>query len=142
MQIDPDNHIVQLCARGMEMEGAGEREEAKSLFIQAWDESENDFEKFIAAHYVARHQTSVQEKLIWDNKALECAKRVSDDSLCGHFPSLYLNIGKCHEDLGHMDNARENYRMGLSFAHCLTDDGYGRMIRAGLEAGLKRSGIG
>ena len=59
MQIDPNNNVVKLCTQGMAMEGQGKPEEASKLFIKAWDEGTNDFEKFTAAHYVARHQKSV-----------------------------------------------------------------------------------
>lgn len=56
MQFDPNNHVVKPCANGMDKEGQGKLEEASSLFFQAWNEATNDFEKFTAAHYVARHQ--------------------------------------------------------------------------------------
>jgi hypothetical protein len=52
----------------MEMEEKGNPEEAKNLFIQAWNESTNDFEKFLAAHYVARHQTNPADRLIPSEK--------------------------------------------------------------------------
>jgi rifampin ADP-ribosylating transferase len=48
----------------MEMEVKGNPEEASKLFLQAWNEATTDFEKFTAAHYVARHQKSVADKLI------------------------------------------------------------------------------
>jgi hypothetical protein len=56
MQFDPNNNIVKLCTQGMSLEGEGKKEEALKLFQQAWDEATHDFEKFTAAHYVARHQ--------------------------------------------------------------------------------------
>ena len=34
----------------------GQMDKAKLLFLQAWNESDTDFEKFTAAHFVARHQ--------------------------------------------------------------------------------------
>ena len=136
MQLDPENRIVKLCALGMEMEGRPE--EAKRIFQQAWDEATNPQEKFIAAHYVARHQESVSDKLKWDKIALELALEIDDDSSKGALPSLYLNIAKCYEDLGETDLARDHYRLGLSLLDELQDDGYGNMIRNGLENGLKR----
>jgi len=77
MLFDANNKIVQLCARGMELE-ATQPDIAKNLFMQAWDASTNDFEKFTAAHYVARHQTSIKDKLYWDKIALEFALKVDD----------------------------------------------------------------
>lgn len=34
---------------------------AKELFLQAWHAAVNDFEKFTAAHYVARHQPTTAD---------------------------------------------------------------------------------
>lgn len=65
MLIDPNNNVVRLCAQGMDQEGKGNPEDAGKLFLLAWAEATNDFEKFIAAHYVARHQHSVADKLKW-----------------------------------------------------------------------------
>jgi len=47
------------------MEGKGNAEEASKLFLQAWNEATNDFEEYIAAYYVARHQDNVPAKLKW-----------------------------------------------------------------------------
>lgn len=38
MYFDPNNNIVQLCAKGMELEGVGNSFEASELFLQAWNE--------------------------------------------------------------------------------------------------------
>ena len=61
------------------VKGKGQKTEALQLFQQAWDRASNDVEKFIAAHYVARHQESVQDKLKWDEIALNLALQVNDD---------------------------------------------------------------
>ena len=137
-QFDPENNIVKLCALGMEMEALGKPAAALNLFQQAWEEATNDFEKFTAAHYVARHQRSIDEKLKWDEISLNLAHSVSDDKMKGTFPSLYLNVGKCYEDLKDYDKAKKHYELGLSFVSFLPDDGYGRMIKAGLKNGLDR----
>jgi hypothetical protein len=136
--IDPQNKIVQLCAEGMQEEGAGKPEAAKALFLQAWNEAANAFEKLIAAHYVARLQGSAPGKLEWDTQALNYAKEVSDEGIKGAFPSLYLNIAKGYEDMDDTQAAEDNYRLALSFVPFLQDDGYGKMILSGIEAGLKR----
>ncbi len=61
--VDPENHVVRLCVRGMGAEARGEEDEARRLFLQAWDEATDDYEACIAAHYVARHQTTPQDTL-------------------------------------------------------------------------------
>jgi rifampin ADP-ribosylating transferase len=139
MQFDPDNTIVQLCAKGMEMEGAGKPEEAARLFGEAWTKASNDFEKLTSAHYVARHQSTVKDKLTWDETALHFALRIPDTNIKDVLPSLYLNIGKCYEDLNDPDTALKNYELALDHARSLPDDGYGNMIRAGIANGIKRT---
>ncbi|HEY1053841.1 MAG TPA: rRNA adenine methyltransferase [Emticicia sp.] len=138
MQFDTNNKIVQMCGQGMMLEGKGKKEEAFRLFQQAWDEAANDFEKFTAAHYVARHQASIADKLKWDETALQHALNINDDSVKATYPSLYLNIGKCYEDLNDFENARKNYQLALSFTDLLPDEGYGKMIKGGILNGIER----
>jgi tetratricopeptide (TPR) repeat protein len=134
MQFDPNNKIVKLCVQGMNMEA----QKAKQLFLQAWNEASNDFDKFIAAHFVARHQKTVKDKLKWDITALHCALKIHDDDMKAYYPSLYLNIGKCYEDLKNVDKAIKNYQLALSYTDYLQDDGYGRLIKSGINNGINR----
>lgn len=138
MEFNQDNKIVQLCAKGMEMEGQGQPAEASFLFNEAWTAATTDLEKFIAAHYVARHQKTIADKLKWDNAALMHALNINDEAIEETLPSLYLNIGKCYEDLHDFDNAKSNYQLAFSFMHFLPDNGYGHMIKAGIKKGLDR----
>src|SRR5437868_15318749 len=108
MDFNPNNKIIKLCIQGMQLEGEGKPEEASRLFLQAWNESTNDFEKFTAAHYVARHQENVSDQLKWLETALHSALNVNDDAVKGAFPSLYSNIPKCYEELADLDIAKEN----------------------------------
>ncbi len=138
MQFDPSNKVIQLCAKGMEMETNQKPEEAQTLFLQAWNEATNDFEKFTAAHYVARHQKSIQDKLKWDEIALAFALKINDSSMTANYPSLYLNIAKCYEDLKDFGNAQKNYQVALSYADLLPDNGYGQIIKSGIKNGIQR----
>lgn len=138
MPFDPNNNIVKLCAEGMHLEGEGKKEEALTLFQKAWNEASDDFEKFTAAHYVARHQASITDKLQWDEAALSFALKINDGSVNETYPSLYLNIAKCYEDLKQADKATKYYQLALSYAGALPDDGYGNMIKQGINNGLKR----
>ena len=138
MEFDTNNNVVKLCAQGMSFEGEGKKEEAFKMFKQAWNEATSDFEKFTAAHYVARHQKSVIDKLKWDETALSFALKINDEKMKGTYPSLYLNIGKCYEDLNDFDNARKNYEIANSFTSFLSDDGYSKMIKGGIINGIER----
>jgi len=138
MLFDQQNPINQLCAQGMLLEGEAKPEEAAKLFMQAWNEATNTAERFIAAHYVARHQDSVADKLKWDETALSLALELDNPEVNGALPSLYLNIAKCYEDLKDFDKARANYQSALESTKFLLDDGYGNMIRSGIKNGLDR----
>lgn len=138
MQFDPENPVNKLCASGMEKEGEGKPDEAAQLFRQAWNEAQTVQEKFTAAHYVARHQASIADKLSWDKTALHYALETGNAEAQSVYPSLYLNIAKGFEDLGNFAGARENYQLALKYAEHLGDDGYGKLIRNGIQNGLER----
>ncbi len=123
MEFNPNNNVVKLCIQGMDMEGKGNPEEAGRLFLQAWNEATNDFERFLAAHYVARHQNTVPDKLRWLETALQLALKINDETVQAAFPPLYSTIAKCYEDLGDPDNAKKNYASAGSFTDKVSDSG-------------------
>jgi len=111
LDVDPNNPIVRLCVEGMECEGMGRFEDAARLFLSAWNQSADDFERCIAAHYVARHQRNPIETLKWNQQSLDYANAVADERVREFYPSLYLNMGKAHEDLGNREVAKQFYEM-------------------------------
>ncbi|MDX2059461.1 MAG: hypothetical protein SFV24_16745 [Gemmatimonadales bacterium] len=134
---DPDNPIVDLCARGMMAEGEGRAEEARALFLEAWSRSRDDFEAAIAAHYLARHQ-SPAEGLHWNQVALDRALAAGTERTAAMLPSLYLNLGLSQELTAQPDEAGRAFRRAAEWVSALPDDGYGNMVRRGIEAGLGR----
>ena len=138
MLIDPENNIVKLCAAGMDLEGEGKNEEASKIFYEAWQLATTHQEKFIAAHYVARHQKTIDDKLLWDETTLELALKIDDDSVKIAYPSLYLNVAKGYEDLNKLIKASEYYELASSFITFLSNDGYGNMIKGGIQQGIER----
>jgi len=107
----------------MELEEKGKPEEASSIFLQAWNESTNDFEKFTSAYYVARHQETVRDKLKWLETSLQFALKINDVTVSGAFPSLYLNIAKCYEDLNDRERAKKSYDLANSYSSKPSDSG-------------------
>jgi tetratricopeptide (TPR) repeat protein len=142
MEFNPSNNIVKLCLQGMEMEEKANPEEANSLFLQAWDEATDDLEKFIAAHYVARYQKNISDKLKWLETALQFALKINNDSVKSALPSLYLNIAKCYEDLRDPEKARENYELATLSNDKPSDNGpFYHGTKADLQVGdLLRAG--
>ena len=123
MEFNPNNPVIKLCVNGMDMEGKGKPEEASRLFLEAWEEATNDFEKFTAAYYVARHQETISDKLKWLETALQFALKINNVSVMGAFPSLYLTIAQCYEELNDADNAKKNQELALSFRDKRYDEG-------------------
>ena len=105
------------------MEEKGKPEEASKRFLQAWNEATSDLEKFISAHYVARHQKNVSDQLKWLETALQFALKVNNDSVKSAFPALYSNIAKCYEDLNDPDKAKKNDELATSFRDKPSDQG-------------------
>lgn len=136
MEFNPSNNVIKLCVHGMDMEGNGKPEEASRIFLQAWNEATNDFEKFIAAYYVARHQGNVPDKLKWHETALRFALEVNDESVEAALPALYSNIAKCYEELNDLEGANKNYELAASFTDKPSDNGpFYHGTRADLQIG-------
>ena len=135
-QFNPNNKIIQLLLRGMGMEDSGKTEEASLLFLKAWSEATADFEKFIAAYYVARHQKNVSDKLKWFETSLQFALKVNDEAVKSAFPSLYLNIAKCYEALSDPDKAKKYVALSHSYKDTPSDPGpFFHGTRADLQVG-------
>lgn len=122
--------------QGMNLEDKAQLEEAAKLFLQAWNEATNDFEKFMAAWYVARRQLNVSERLKWYETALQLAFKVNNDAVKGAFPSLYAKMAKCYEELGDFDNAKKHTEFALASVSQPSDKGpFYHGTRADLQVG-------
>jgi hypothetical protein len=138
--MDPENPVNALCIQGMDAEGEGDPDSARAFFARAWDLRSNHIEAAVAAHYVARHQETPAETLVWNRRALDEALAGDPAAISGLLPSLHLNLGKSYEDTGDTNAARRHYLAAEHAGRALGDDGYGRMIHAGIAAALRRTG--
>ena len=107
--MNPDNPVIKLCIEGTQAEFQGLIDKARSLYQQAWDAAQDDYEACIAAHYMARHQEDSRERLHWNQVALDKANAVADERVQAFYPSLYLNMGQSHELLGDRNEAKRYY---------------------------------
>ncbi|MCB9045161.1 MAG: NAD(+)--rifampin ADP-ribosyltransferase [Chitinophagales bacterium] len=123
MEFSPFNPVVKLCIRGMDMEEKGQPEDAVKLFLAAWNEATDDFEKYLAAYYIARQRNALADKLKWYETALQYALQVNDDGVTGAFPRLHTNIAQCYEELGESDKAQKHYETAATFPSQPTDEG-------------------
>jgi tetratricopeptide (TPR) repeat protein len=112
--MDLNNPVIKLCMEGTRAEFEGRLEEARALFMRAWEASKDDFDACVSAHYMARFQEEPEEILRWNQEALNRAKAVGDDSVKDFYPSLYLNLGHAYELLGNQAEAKRYYRLAAA----------------------------
>lgn len=135
-KFNPKNKIIRLCMLGMGMKDQGKFEEAGELFLQAWNEAVNDFERFISAYHIAKHKEGVLDRLKWMETSLQYAIKSNDDSVKSAFPAIYLSISKCYEELGDSNKAKTNYDLSNSYNTELYDKGpFYHGTRADLQVG-------
>ncbi len=136
MEFNPANPVVKRCLQAMGEEANGRQAEAAALFLQAWNEATLDFEKFIAAHFVARHQGNVADKLKWLETALQFALKMNDATVASALPALYSNIASCHEELNAPAKAKQNRELATSLKDNPADKGpFYHGTRADLRTG-------
>ncbi|MET7878842.1 hypothetical protein ABZS52_18140 [Micromonospora profundi] len=124
----------------------GQRDAARHLLSQIWDEIGGDhgnpLHVCVLAHTMADVQDDVHQELLWDQRALTAADRLTDEQttqagvalpVAGLYPSLHLNLADCYRKLGDLARAREHLRHAQSGIDALGDDEYGRLIRNGLH---------
>ncbi|MFC3980608.1 tetratricopeptide repeat protein [Streptosporangium jomthongense] len=124
----------------------GQREAARDVFARIWDdiggEQGDPLHVCVLAHSMADVQDDVRQELMWDLRALAAADLLTDErvaqagsplSAAGLYPSLHLNLSECYRKLGDFDRAREHLQQARARVGALDDDGYGRLIRGGLE---------
>jgi hypothetical protein len=80
----------------------GDASAALRLFEQAWEARRDDYDASIAAHFLARHQATVEDRLAWNVRAAYHAELVADDRARELRAPLYLNLAsRLDERTGH-----------------------------------------
>ena len=141
---EPDATMVRI-GRGIELGQQGERGAARDLFAELWAnvgaERGDPLYRCGVAHAMADVQDETDAELAWDLRALAAAELVTDERaaqagmgpVAALYPSLHLNLGECYRKLGQRDQAREHLQLGRDAAGALPNDGYGQMIKGGLD---------
>ncbi|MHB1163521.1 MAG: rRNA adenine methyltransferase [Minisyncoccota bacterium] len=133
--MDKDNEIIEFVHVGMLREHEGDALGAQESFMQAWSEASNDWEKCIAAHFVARNQANPEDGLKWNLEALDRANKAHDDRIRSYYPSLYLNIGLSYETLSDYLEAKKYYDLAFERIPDLPSD----EDSAGYSEGVKKN---
>ena len=129
--IDGDSVVARLCAAGMAIDG--DAVAAGALFRQAWDARRDDYEASIAAHFLARHQPSLDDSLHWNRVAVEHAEAVTDERAKPLLASLYLNLAGSYLALGDSARATIAAEQGVTALQFLPADGYRDFVSRGLQ---------
>jgi hypothetical protein len=121
----------------------GDRDGGRDALDACWAQTGPDDHAYrcVLAHYLADLQDSLDDEVTWDRTALEEYPRLDRDALvpvgipdaAGLAPSLHLNLGDGYRRQGRPDAAAEQLALGQTAVGVLPDDGYGRMIREGLD---------
>ena len=131
MSIDPNNPVVALCAAGMAIEG--DAPAARALFEQAWEARQDDYDASIAAHFLARHQPTVESRLHWNVLAAQHAEAVTDDRVKELRASLFLNLADAHLAAGNSSDARAAAARASASIDDLPIGGYRTFVEGGIE---------
>src|SRR5690606_39282067 len=92
------------------MAAEGTPADARRLFEQAWAARRDDFDAAVAAHFLARHQSSAADTLRWNAVAVQHAEAVADGRAAGLLASLYLNLGDAQANVGDIGAAAASVR--------------------------------
>ncbi|AXG81176.1 hypothetical protein [Streptomyces paludis] len=135
--MDSGNAVVRLCAEGMAAETENRTDEARALFLRAWEAAEDDYGACVAAHYVARHQPTPRETLRWNQECLTRADRVGDARVRGFYASLHGNMGRAHLELGEREPAREHFEQAAERLADVPPGPYADWLRLCVARGLR-----
>lgn len=122
---------------------SGEKDRGRQLLLECWNETvpTDHAHRCVLAHYLADTETELAKEIAWDEFALREHGFLKDDELAplgipsvnGLRPSLHLNLADGYHRMGDNALAREHLTEGQTVLWALKDDGYGKMIRAGLD---------
>lgn len=147
----PDETMTRI-GEALALSQQGRRAEARAAFAELWDGLGPDgdpLHRCTLAHHMADVQDDPADELAWDRRALAAAESITDERaaragatgpVAAFYPSLHLNLGEDHRKLGDLDAARRHLELGRAAASTLADDGYGQMIRGGLDSLADRLG--
>ena len=131
---------------------AGRREEARVQFeaiCSAFSLRADPLHECTLAHFMADTHDNPAVELEWNLRALRAAERAWPGGMPApdwappirtFFPSLHLNVADAYLRLGDTVNARVHLKAGLERVGDLPHNGYGAMIRSGLDRLAARLG--
>ena len=139
-----DAHLKDEVMAAISRLHAGERATARSDLLELWSRigwKGDPYLRSTVAHFIADTEDDPEAELAWDLKALAAATVDSERgdyspvsaSVAPFLPSLHLNVGDAYRRTGNIEQSRRHADAGRASMDVLNDDGYGAIIRAGLE---------
>jgi hypothetical protein len=129
--------------KAIELALGGDRTGGREALLAAWAETTggDHAQRCVLAHYLADLQASLDDEVAWDEVALSEHAHVVDKDLgpvgitsaAALAPSLHLNLGDGYLRQGRVGDARTQLVAGMQARSPLPTDGYGALIRSGLE---------
>ena len=126
----------------------GQRERGRRQLEACWSGTVPDdhAQRCVLAHYLADTQDDLDDEIGWDETALHEFAHVGEHELstigiasaAGLAPSLHLNLGDGYARRGDVAPARAQLALARSTLAVLPDDGYGQMIRRGVDGLAER----
>ena len=126
----------------------GDQERGRDALLACWQATakHDHAQRCVLAHYLADQQSSLDEEVTWDEAALSEHAYVVDEDLApvgiksaaALAPSLHLNLGDGYLRQGRVGAATAQLAAGMHAGNALPVDGYGALIRSGLERLQKR----
>ncbi|WP_018330460.1 hypothetical protein [Actinomycetospora chiangmaiensis] len=140
--------VMARIAAAVELGHAGAVEEARQQLVALWAEpvvQADPFHRCALAHHAADLEPEVADELRWDVRALAAADEVARErdtptDVAAFYPSLHLNLGDAYRRAEDLPAAREHLARARSCIDVLPDDGYGRLIRGGIDRLAERLG--
>jgi hypothetical protein len=124
------------------------RRSGRASLVRLWTETPpgDHARRCVLAHYLADLEPEVEDEVRWDEVALAEHARLADDALAevgipsttAMAASLHLNLADGYLRQGRVAEAREHLARGAAAAVVLGDDGYGEMVRRGLDGVARR----
>lgn len=110
--------IRYLLERGRVFNSSQKRDQARPLFLQAWELAQSvgeDGYAVDAAHMIAIVESAPDQQLEWNLKALKLAESSNQPDAQKWLGSLYNNIGWTYHDSGEYEKALEIFQKALQW---------------------------
>lgn len=121
MPFDPNNPTVKRCLQAMAVEST-DASQARRIALEAFREATDDFEKFLAAYYIARFEDGQVDRIHWLETSLGCATRSDDLSARTALGAVHEKLAEAYEDHGGRVEAAKHRALAQAVAHSMERD--------------------